>query len=90
MIDVRTSLEFSTGHIPGAANYPLDSIKSDLKGVAHSNTIVVVCQGGMRSLTVCERIAPSYPSLYNLVGGTNAWAAEGFVLEQNLNSAIEP
>jgi len=83
IIDVRTPMEFSTGHIPGALNIPLDKIESTLLGIGRDDSIVLVCQGGVRSLTACEKIERNYSNLWNLVGGTSAWQAVGLEVIQS-------
>ena len=84
IVDVRTSLEFGMGHIPGALNIPLNTIDSTFDGVNPNETIVVVCQGGVRSVTACEKVDGKYPKLWNLVGGTSAWQAAGLEVEKSL------
>ncbi|MDR3691689.1 MAG: rhodanese-like domain-containing protein [Fimbriimonas sp.] len=81
IIDVRTPSEFARGHIPGATNVPLGTIEGRIAEVASSETLVLVCQGGMRSDTACDRVGASYRRLYNLVGGTSGWRSLGYPVE---------
>lgn len=47
IIDVRTSGEYRSGHVPGAENVPLDRI-ADFKAAADT-PVFVYCQSGGRS-----------------------------------------
>ena len=50
IIDVRTTGEFSGGHILGSTNIPLDTISSKVAELKKLNKpIIVCCQSGMRS-----------------------------------------
>ena len=49
VIDVRTPGEFSSGHVKGAVNIPLDQISSKLKSLKKDETYVLCCRSGMRS-----------------------------------------
>jgi phage shock protein E len=51
IIDVGSHGEFSTGHLPGAINLPLDEIETALpaKGKDKSRPLLLHCASGMRS-----------------------------------------
>lgn len=50
IIDVRTTGEFSGGHIQGSTNIPLNNISSKVDELKKLNKpIIVCCQSGMRS-----------------------------------------
>ena len=75
VIDVRTNMEFDSGHIPNAVNIPLD----DINNIAYSkdSTIIVYCQSGMRSLEAVKTLSDlGYTSLYNLDGGLLNWGGD--------------
>lgn len=82
MVDVRDAREFTAGHVPGARNIPLDTLRADPdKFLSHDKTIVFVCAKGVRSLTaakLAERLG--YEHVANLDGGTSAWSKAGFEL----------
>lgn len=81
IVDVRSPLEYASGHVPGAVNIPLGTIDKEIPGAESSDRIVIVCQVGVRSQSACEKVLNSHDDLYNLVGGTNAWRAAGFEVE---------
>ncbi len=49
IIDVRTSTEFSTGHIRGAVNIPLSLLTQNLSKIKRDRPIIVCCASGARS-----------------------------------------
>ncbi len=50
VLDVRTGLEFRTGHLPGAINLPLSSLVFRAKNVARTEQpVIVYCASGTRS-----------------------------------------
>lgn len=79
LIDVRDLGEWETGHIPGARLVPLDQFRADPEAaLVRGKTLVFICAKGVRSLAaakLAERFG--YERIYNLEGGTKAWAAEG-------------
>lgn len=77
IIDVRMPMEYVTGHVPGAVNVPLPTVPQDLPEIASSESVVMVCQGGVRSMSACQKVDGKYAELFNLEGGTGAWKAAG-------------
>jgi len=51
VVDVRSKLEFWTGHIPGAVCIPVDQLPAGLegRGLTPHSRVLVYCSGGMRS-----------------------------------------
>lgn len=49
VVDVRTPGEFSSGHVKGAINIPLDQISAKMKQLKKEETYVMCCRSGMRS-----------------------------------------
>lgn len=78
VIDVRNADEFSTGHIAGAVNIPLNNIESI--SYDKNTKIILYCASGIRSLEAAKKLdAIGYTNLYNLDGGILNW---GFDLEE--------
>src|SRR5437660_12758171 len=82
LIDVREHREWDAGRIDGARLVPLDQFRADPEAhLARDVPIVFICARGVRSLTaakLAERLG--YEKLYNLEGGTGAWARDGLPL----------
>lgn len=77
VIDVRTSAEYSNGHIPAALNIPLSSISSIENVIPDKSVeIIVYCQSGNRSKKAADSLLElGYQEVYDL-GGINNWDYE--------------
>ncbi len=71
ILDVRTPGEFSTGHIKGAINIPVDKLSHNLNKLkAKNKPIITCCASGMRSASAKGiLLSKGYDKVYN--GG--AW-----------------
>ena len=50
IIDVRSPMEFQSGHIKGSKNIPLDQLERKLATLKNKNQVVITCcASGMRS-----------------------------------------
>jgi rhodanese-related sulfurtransferase len=61
---------------------PLNELSKRLDEIEADATLAVICAGGYRSsiaASLLERAGRA--SLLNVIGGTSAWAREGFALE---------
>ena len=69
LIDVRSPAEFSTGHLKGAINIPLQQIDSLIGSYVKDKdqVLLVHCQSGMRSGVAKNRLsALGYTRAFNL------------------------
>jgi thioredoxin 1 len=82
LVDVRTSHEFTNGHIPGAVNIPLEQLRGRVADVPTNRPVVVVCASGNRSQDGAEILAGAGHTAYNLEGGTMVWMMNGLPLER--------
>ena len=60
IIDVRSPLEFASGHLKGAVNLPYDRIDQtigSIKGLEKTSPILLYCQSGARSAVACQILA---------------------------------
>jgi rhodanese-related sulfurtransferase len=76
VIDVRPMADFGKGHIVGAQNIPLNSLKNQLGQLEKhkDRTIVVSCRSGNQSQTACKTLrAAGFGKVFNLRGGMMAW-----------------
>ncbi|AWN30519.1 MULTISPECIES: rhodanese-like domain-containing protein [unclassified Streptomyces] len=83
VLDVRTPGEYTSGHLPGALNVPLDQLQRalpDIRQAARRGDLLVVCASGARSENACKLLAEHGITAATLAGGTNAWVAEGHTL----------
>ena len=79
ILDVRTSGEFATVHIPGSFNVPLSTLSEQVRDVAKINhPVVLVCQSGARATTAQETLnAAGKTNLRVLQGGIGNWLDSG-------------
>ena len=77
LIDVRSSGEFSAGHIPQAVNMPMEQVEARLDDLQKAAPVVLICQSGNRASMTCEFLLPYRDDVMALEGGTSAWIEEG-------------
>ncbi|MEE9138051.1 MAG: rhodanese-like domain-containing protein [candidate division NC10 bacterium] len=83
VIDVREPFEWEQGRIPKATHIPLNTLLAQAPELLTGDKIIFVCAEGARSAVACEvAAAVGRSDLYNLEGGTNAWARAGNPLEK--------
>jgi rhodanese-related sulfurtransferase len=83
VIDVRDAHEWIEGHIPTARPLPLGQLRRDPKAlVPQASALIFVCAAGVRSESAARlAIQQGFKEVYNLTGGTRAWAKAGLALE---------
>lgn len=74
LLDVRSPAEFSSGHIDGAKNIPVQELANRIKEVgAFDAPVVIYCHSGMRSATATAMLSGAgYTELYDL-GAMSSW-----------------
>ena len=80
ILDVRTSEEFASGHVPGAINIPYDEVgmRVDELGSDLDRTVVVYCErGGRAGKAEATLLAAGFTDLMHLEGDMLAWRSEG-------------
>lgn len=82
VVDVREPDEYAAGHIPGARLVPLNTLLARPREHLQRDGVLFVCAVGIRSALACEMAAAiGLARVYNLEGGTAAWAAGGLPIE---------
>lgn len=83
VIDVREPVEWEQGRIPNATHIPLNTLLAKAQELITEDNIIFVCAEGVRSAVACEvAAAVGRSNLYNLEGGTIAWARANYPLER--------
>ena len=49
LLDVRSPMEFSEGHIPGSINLPLSELEARIAEIPRAQHIITICAHGVRS-----------------------------------------
>jgi len=76
ILDVRTAAEFAEGHIYSAILLPYDVVGTYSPEILtdKTQTILVYCRAGRRSLIAAEKLQElGFAVIYNLDGGLNSW-----------------
>ena len=69
LLDTRTAREYSSGHIEGFVNIPVDELRERLDEIEPGKPVYVICQSGLRSY-IATRILEGYGyEAYNFAGG---------------------
>ena len=69
LLDTRTAWEYSSGHIEGFVNIPVDELRGRLDEIEPGKPVYVICQSGLRSY-IATRILEGYGyEAYNFAGG---------------------
>ena len=81
VVDVREPSEWARGHLAGSRLVPLGELRANLARHLPRDGVIFVCAAGIRSQTAA-RLAEGagLRRLYNLAGGTRAWAGAGLPL----------
>ena len=74
MVDVRTPQEYSTGHIAGALNVPVDELRSRLGELSRNQEIAVYCQVGQRGYLATRILRQKGFMASNIGGGYKTFA----------------
>jgi rhodanese-related sulfurtransferase/glyoxylase-like metal-dependent hydrolase (beta-lactamase superfamily II) len=79
LIDVRTPREWSTRHIDGSLNVPLNRLRDHVAEIPRDRTIAVQCAGGYRSSIAASLLQQQgITDLVEVAGGLAAWDAASF------------
>ena len=81
LLDVRTSEEFSQGHLPGAILIPHDQLAERLAELGPKGEVFVYCRSGRRVKLAAEVLEASGYTVHDIEGSYLAWSAAGLPLE---------
>jgi rhodanese-related sulfurtransferase len=81
ILDVRTSQEYSSGHLNGSINldFRSPSFGRQIEGLDRDKAYLLYCRTGVRSAQVLLLMRSlGFPELYNLTKGIEQWQREGY------------
>lgn len=74
LLDVRETEEYEGGHIEGAVNAPLSSLKETELTYAKDEPLYIICRSGNRSAEAAKLLQErGYTEIYDVSGGMIAW-----------------
>ena len=83
VVDVRETVEWRRGHIPGALHIPVHSIGR--RGPAEldaGRAVVLMCASGHRSTLAARTLSKAgFEKVYDVHGGMIAWRRKGLPVE---------
>ncbi len=78
LVDVRTELEYNNGHMEGAINIPVDSLRERLAELDPNKTVVEYCQVGLRGYVADRILSQNGYKVLNVTGGYKSVSALSF------------
>jgi rhodanese-related sulfurtransferase len=83
VVDVRTSEEFRSGHIPGAINIPHDRIVDHIGELQSEHGVALYCMVGVRARLGEHALQEAgLKGVLHIEGGLSAWQASGLPVER--------
>ncbi|MDF2942471.1 MAG: NAD(FAD)-dependent dehydrogenase [Herbinix sp.] len=78
LVDVRSEIEFNNGHMEGAVNIPVDSLRERLSELDPDKMIVEYCQVGLRGYVADRILSQNDFRVLNVTGGYKTISALNF------------
>lgn len=73
IIDIRDSVVFQTGNIPGSINIPFPKEAAKLYEIPQDKPVIVCCQKGEISSEIVQLLIDAQYEAYNLTDGFCGW-----------------
>ena len=82
VLDVRESIEWETGHVPGAILISLGALRERIQELPVETGIAVICEAGVRSSSAASILqAEGFTEVSNVSEGTGGYRKAGLPLE---------
>ena len=78
VLDVRTEIEYDNGHIDGAINIPVDSLRERIGELDKNKEILDYCQVGLRGYVASSILVQKGFKVKNLTGGYKSVSSSNF------------
>ncbi len=82
-LDVRSSGEYLSGHVPGAKNIPVQALAEHLAEVPKDKKVFVYCESGVRSTRATQMlVGAGFTNIINMKASMRGWRNAGFETER--------
>ena len=78
LLDVRSKLEFDSGHLKGAINIPVDELRKRMHELDKDKLILAYCQVGLRGYIASRILMQHGFKVKNMTGGYKSASAQRF------------
>ena len=79
IVDVRAPFDFAGGHIPGAINFPGQSLRTRAPQLKRDRGVLLVSSDGQQSRDICAlALSMGFADVANIEGGFEAWIEAGY------------
>jgi queuine tRNA-ribosyltransferase len=82
ILDVRKPDEYDAGHIAGAQNIPLGSLRDHTDALSQRVRYIAVCRSGARSSRATKYLRRAGLEVVNLEGGMVSWERAGLPIDR--------
>jgi CoA-disulfide reductase len=89
LVDVRTEMEFSNGHVEGAINIPVDDLRERLKELDKNKEIIEYCQVGIRGYIADRILTQNGFKVKNITGGYKSYSTMNYKPVKKENGSNE-
>jgi NADPH-dependent 2,4-dienoyl-CoA reductase/sulfur reductase-like enzyme/peroxiredoxin family protein/rhodanese-related sulfurtransferase/TusA-related sulfurtransferase len=84
LVDVRSELEYSNGHIEGAINIPVDKLRERINELDKDKEIIEYCQVGLRGHVAARILTQNGYKVKNITGGYKSLSNLDFKAEKSI------
>mgnify|MGYP001948560830 FL=1 len=85
ILDVRRKIEYDAGHLKNAVNIDWfdDNFTQQVDKLDKNKVLLIHCASGGRSSSAMKKLASlGFNTMYNMLGGFNAWKNAGYDYEK--------
>jgi NADPH-dependent 2,4-dienoyl-CoA reductase/sulfur reductase-like enzyme/rhodanese-related sulfurtransferase len=73
LLDVRSESEYAAGHVPGATNISIETLRENLDRIPRDRPIAAYCKVGQRGYLATRVLRQNGFEAYNVSGGYTTW-----------------
>jgi rhodanese-related sulfurtransferase len=79
IVDIRAPFDFAGGHIPGAINFPGQSLRTRAPQLKRDREVLLISAEGQQSRDICAlALSMGFTDVGNIEGGFETWLEAGY------------